>query len=177
MTSDAEDSLREAYGNERHIEEELESRIGPFLEDRGYDLVEVTYRRERRGWVLRFTADRIGGGLTVDEGVRLSRELGALIESDPHLDRLLAGPYHLEVSSPGIFRELKRSKDFERAWGKRVRVHWEDESGEAREAQGTVAAFGDGALRLEVDGEVLDIEEDRLLKVRLDPELPFGKRK
>lgn len=170
-----EDSAREDLGSEQRIEQELEARFVPLVEERGFELVETTYRREQRGWVLRFTVERVGGGLTVDEGVRLSREFGALIEADPHLDRLLAGPYHLEVSSPGIFRELKRPRDFERAWGKRVRVQWTATDGRSREAVGRLDAYGDGVLRLQdaSPDEETEIGIDSLQKVRLDPELPF----
>lgn len=157
------------------VAEELDARLAPLLEERGFDLVELTYRRERRGWVLRVTVDKVGGGFTVDDAVGLSRELGALIDADPRLDALLVGPYHLEVSSPGIFRELKRPRDFERAWGKRVRVRYVDATGRPLEVRGRVRAYGDGALVLATDDGELMIDEPTLVQVRLDPELKFGK--
>ena len=164
---------REPLGSEQRVEDELLARFEPMLTERGLELVEITYRREQRGWVLRFTVDRVGGGFRVEDGVRLSRELGSTIEADPHLDRLLVGPYYLEVSSPGIFRELKRPRDFERAWGKRVLVRWAPEPGTSREASGILDGYGDGQLRLTVENETLEIDLAGVSLVRLDPELPF----
>ncbi|RMF19317.1 MAG: ribosome maturation factor RimP [Candidatus Dadabacteria bacterium] len=161
------------------IAEELESRFTRVLADQGYDLIDVTFRREQRGWVLRFTVDRIGGGLTVDEGVKLSRELSAAIDADPRLDHMLSGPYHLEVSSPGIFRTLRRPRDFERAWHKRIRVQWEDPaSGKGVTSVGELERYGDGSLVLKTeDGQVLDIPESAIRQARLEPVLPFGGKK
>lgn len=160
------------------IEAELEERFTPFLLERGFDLFEVTFRRERRGMVLRFTVDRVGGGLTVNEGVKLSRDLSAAIDADPRLDQLLSGPYNLEVSSPGIFRPLKRAKDFERSWGKRIKVWWE-EPGEGRilESVGYLAGYGEGKLTLTIDGKELVIAAAAVQNARLEPELMFDKNK
>lgn len=171
MTRDPQ--AREPLGGERRVEDELLARLGPALEERGLELVEITWRRERQGWVLRFTVDRVGGGFRVEDGVRLSRDLSSLIEADPHLDRLLVGPYHLEVSSPGIFRELKRPRDFERAWGKRVFVRWAEGPNVVREASGRLDGYGDGRLRLAVNDQTIEIDIEALRLARLDPELPF----
>lgn len=159
------------------IEDELDERFTPLLAERGYDLYEVTYRRERRGWILRFTVDRHGGNLTIEEGVKLSRELSAAIDADPRLDHLLSGPYHLEVSSPGIFRTLSRARDFERSWGKRIKVIWKEPSeGRVMETVGKLAGYGEGKLTLRTEADqLLEIDHGSIQSVRLEPELPFGR--
>ncbi len=171
-----EGSDRNVSAPENGVEAELDDRFGSYLAERGFDLVEVTYRTEHRGKVLRFTVDRVGGGLTVDEGVKLTREIGALIEADSRLDSLLPGPYNLEVSSPGIFRTLSRPRDFERAWGKRIKLRWRPGDGAAEEVIGVLKAYGDGKVVLEADGETIEVDTSSVIKARLEPELPFGRK-
>lgn len=82
----------------------VEKLAEPFLEADGYELVEVQYRREPRGWVLRLFMDRapngpspgMQGGITLDDCVAISRELGHLLE----VEEVVPGPYHLEIPHP-----------------------------------------------------------------------------
>ncbi len=83
----------------------------------GLELVQVQYRRERGGRILRLFIDK-AGGVTLEDCASVSRELGDLL--DVHLPDL--GPYHLEVSSPGPNRPLAREEDFERFRGQQARI-------------------------------------------------------
>lgn len=158
-------------------EEEVIRWISPilegFLRHRGYELYEVTYRRERVGWVLRVTVDRIGGGLTVGETRELSREIGAILDSSPETERLLPGPYHLEVSSPGIFRPLKTRRDYERAWNRRVKIQVEGEEGRIQEVVGFVRVVEEGGVGLECGGRMKRFSWEKIVGGQLFPELPF----
>lgn len=82
------------------------------------EIVDIDYRREGRGNILRFYLDRAVGGVTIDELSTMSRRLGDLIE----VHDLVPGSYTLEVSSPGINRRLRQPDHFRRYIGKRVRV-------------------------------------------------------
>jgi ribosome maturation factor RimP len=99
------------------MERELEQMVGPVVQAAGLELVEVTFRRESGGKVLRLTVDREGGidlDTIADTSERVSRRLD--VEGfDP-------GPYRLEVSSPGLERPLRRPDDFARRIGQRVEV-------------------------------------------------------
>ena len=78
---------------------------------------------ELKGGILRLVLDRQGG---VDLGhcQTVSKQVSALLdvaEFDP-------GRYTLEVSSPGLNRQLYRPGDYRRFLGQRVRVTWRDSS-------------------------------------------------
>jgi ribosome maturation factor RimP len=96
---------------------ELETVVGRVVESAGLDLVEVTFRREGRGRVLRVTVDRRGGvdlDAIAETSERLSRRLDA--------EGFAPGPYTLEVSSPGVERPLRRPEDFVRSVGEKLRL-------------------------------------------------------
>lgn len=91
----------------------------PLLESEGMEIVDVEFRREQGGLVLRLFVDRNGGGgITLNELSRVSRQLSDLLD----VYDFVPGSYLLEVSSPGINRRLRRPEHFRRYVGQRVRV-------------------------------------------------------
>jgi len=92
----------------------------PLVTHEGLEIVDVEFRRESRGMVLRLYLDRCGGvgGVSLDDLTRVSRQLGDVLD----VHDAIPGSYNLEVSSPGINRRLRRPDHFERYLGKKVRV-------------------------------------------------------
>lgn len=84
----------------------------PLAEGLGFELVDVEFVKEGSQMVLRIFID-IEGGITIDHCKEMSQAL-----SD-ELDRIdpIEQNYHLEVSSPGIERPLKKEADFIRFIG------------------------------------------------------------
>lgn len=89
----------------------------PLVTHEGLEMVDVEFRRESRGMVLRLYLDR-ESGVSLDDLTRVSRQLGDLLD----VHDAVPGRYTLEVSSPGINRRLRRPEHFLRYLGKRVRV-------------------------------------------------------
>ncbi len=79
----------------------------PVLEELGLELVEVQYRREQSGWVLRLIIDK-QDGVSLDDCAAVSREISQLLDIEDFIDQA----YNLEVSSPGLNRPLKSMADF-----------------------------------------------------------------
>jgi ribosome maturation factor RimP len=59
--------------------------------------------------------------ILIDECAALSHAVAELLDANPLLEEL---PYHLEISSPGLFRELLTEREFTFYKGKRVRLEW-----------------------------------------------------
>jgi len=103
---------------------------------------------EFKGGVLRIFLDREGGvGLEHCEAV--SKEASALLD----VADFGRGRYTLEVSSPGLDRQLYRPRDYERFTGRRVRVrHRDPDSGRRATVVGLLTGFRD------VEGGEMDLE-------------------
>jgi len=99
------------------LTEQVEALIQPILDDLGLELVDLEYRRESHGWVLRVYLDK-EGGITLDDCALASREFSTILDVEDLIDTA----YHLEVSSPGIERPLKKAKDFERFAGQQAKI-------------------------------------------------------
>ncbi|MBK6880315.1 MAG: ribosome maturation factor RimP [Elusimicrobia bacterium] len=94
------------------VAEDIEARALPLLREAGIELVELQYRREGAGWVLRFVLDK-SGGIGLSDCAEWSHRLGEWVEGSG----LIVHDYNLEVSSPGLNRPLKKREDFERFAG------------------------------------------------------------
>lgn len=89
----------------------------PLLESIGLTLLEVQFRRENHGWVLRLYIDS-EEGVSVDHCAQVSRELSHYLDVEDFIEHT----YHLEVSSPGLERTLYTLEDFRRFTGRTARV-------------------------------------------------------
>lgn len=98
------------------IEEAVEEIVENLLTDTDLELVAVDYVREK-DWYLRVFIDK-EGGIEIDDCQALSGRLEEILDEKD----IIKGSYILEVSSPGLDRELKKPKDFQRENGKVVDV-------------------------------------------------------
>ncbi|MGM9580729.1 MAG: ribosome maturation factor RimP [Anaerovibrio sp.] len=98
------------------IENEVERIVEELIAGSSLELVAVDYVRER-DWYLRVFIDK-EGGIEIDDCQELSGRLEEILDAED----LIKTSYILEVSSPGLDRELKKPKDFQREQGKMVDV-------------------------------------------------------
>lgn len=101
----------------RNYEERTEQLLQPIMEQNGFELVDVEYVKEGGNWFLRAFVDK-EGGVTIDDCEVVSRALSDLLDQED----FISDSYILEVSSPGLGRQLKKEKDFLRSIGERIDV-------------------------------------------------------
>jgi len=159
----------------------VEALVEPVLVGEGFELVDVQYRRERAGWVLRLFVDRaapaavgaeglrpVGSGVTLDDCVEISREIGPLLD----VAETIPGRYTLEVSSPGLDRPLKKPGDFEKYAGRLIRVRVSGPEGRRR-IKGRLLGLDQGQIRLQVDDQLVAVPYEQAIRVQLEPELDW----
>jgi ribosome maturation factor RimP len=131
--------------------------LEPVAHAHGAEVVDVEFRPERGGWVLRVYVEKAGAAhqalSTRDAAVSL--ELCANVSRDlsPALDvvDLIPHAYQLEVSSPGIERPLRTERDFVRFAGHKARLKRRlDDSGSPgdRVVVGLLDGVADGRVRV-----------------------------
>jgi ribosome maturation factor RimP len=114
----------------------------------GLELVDVEYRREPGGCVLRVLIDRQPGGVTIDICADISRQIGDVLE----VKEVLPFPYRLEVSSPGVDRPLKKPRDYETRIGETVSITTLEPLDGRKHFKGRLTGLVDGVIGLEIDG-------------------------
>jgi ribosome maturation factor RimP len=118
----------------------------------GVEALEVHLRRQGRAQILTVVVDA-DDPVEADLVEQVSKELSHLLDAtDP-----LPGSYTLEVTTPGLDRPLRTARDFRRQLGHEVRLVRAAAAGQAATVQGVVAASGDRAVTLDVDGELVEV--------------------
>lgn len=155
----------------REYEERTEKLLLPMIERNGFELVDVEYVKEAGSYYLRAYLDK-PGGITIDDCELISRELSDELDKEDFIDE----SYILEVSSPGLGRQLKKDKDFKRSLGEEVEVKLYkaavfQENGKevkGKELAGILKDFNETALFLEIsENEVLELKRTDIAIVKL----------
>ena len=134
--------------------ERIERILEPIAARYGCDVVQLTFRRERPGWVLRALVEKRGADPRIGSGVdhalcaAVSRELGDALDAEDAVGER----YVLEISSPGIERPLTRPADWVRFAGRAARVETERPIAGRRRFSGAIGAVADGAVVLALEG-------------------------
>ena len=115
----------------------------PVLQELGLELWDVRFEKEGTIWYLRYFIDK-DGGVTIDDCENFSRRVDKLLDEADPIDQ----SYCLEVSSPGVERQLTRDWHFERYLGTLVEVKTIRPVEGQREFLGQLLAYEGGAARL-----------------------------
>ncbi len=97
------------------ITERVKTLAQGYLDDNSIELVEITYRREAGGMVLRLLVDT-PEGIRISECEAVNKFLSVTLDGED----LIKDSYTIEVSSPGLDRHLTTDRDFERVIGKDI---------------------------------------------------------
>jgi ribosome maturation factor RimP len=99
------------------ITEKVAEIVEPKINELGYELYDVEFKKEYGNWELLILIDK-EGGVDLDDCEKVSRAVDPILdESDP-----IEQAYYLTVSSVGIDRPLKLDKDFDRNLGQKIDV-------------------------------------------------------
>ena len=137
--------------------------IEPVATSQNLELVDIEWRRESVGWVLRLYIDK-EGGIGVDACAQLSREISLLLDVEDMIEQA----YTLEVSSPGINRPIKKAKDFERFVGKKVKIKTLNPIENRKNFKGILKKFEKGLITVSIDNSEVTISLEEVEKARLD---------
>ncbi len=157
---------RAVDGGEIDLRSELQAELDGIAEQAECELVHA----EWRGGTLQVLIDR-EGGVTLTDCERISKEISAF------LDILDFGNtrYVLEVSSPGLDRQLYRPRDYQRFVGSKVRITYSSPEVRKRTLIARLEAFHaepeSVTLLDEESGERLTLRLDQIQVARLEIEL------
>lgn len=135
--------------------------LEPTIVGLGYELVDL--EMSNRGRLLRIFIDK-PGGVAVEDCVLVSNQVSRLLAVEMDFDY-----DHLEVSSPGLDRPLKKEADFQRFCGEKAQIKLRVPLNGRKNFVGVLRGAESGVLSLEVDGALLAIELANLDKARLVP--------
>lgn len=134
------------------------------LKTLGYELVDLEYKTLYGDKHLIVYIWR-KGGVSLDDCEAVSNALDAPLDS---LDPTGSAPYCLDVSSPGLDRPFKTQRDYERNYGEAVEVKlYAPLDGKKDKLYvGTLIECDDKSVAIDVDGNTVKIDRDKIALVR-----------
>lgn len=133
----------------------------------GLTLIDVELKGGRSNPLLRVYIDK-PGGVSHGDCALVSEQLSAILDvEDP-----FPGSYLLEVSSPGLDRQLVKPQEYRYFAGRRARVVLREPIEEKRVFEGRLVGFREGRVQLGLDdNQVAEFELSNISKARLLPEI------
>lgn len=138
--------------------------IAPYAEKLDLDIWDIRFVKEGTDWYLRIFIDK-DGGVSIDDCVDLTHAITKpLDDADP-----ISQSYLLEVSSPGVERELITDFHFEKYIGAAVMMRLIRPIDKVRDFSGALKKYENGLITIELsDGEELTVNKKETSYVKLD---------
>ena len=147
----------------KDIETKAEEMLQPVTDAQGVRIYDVEYVKEGSDWYLRAYIDK-DGGVTIEDCEAVSRAYSEkLDEAD-----LIKDAYILEVSSPGLGRQLKKDRHFANSIGEEVELKLFEAMDGEKEFTGILTAFDKDTVTIRAEGkEAQSFERGKLAVIRL----------
>ena len=149
-------SKRESY------ETKTEQLLAPIIEKYGGEIYDVEFVKEAGEWYLRVYIDK-PDGVNILDCENVSRALSDVLDEEDYIDE----SYILEVSSPGLGRQLKKDKHFEKSIGEKIVLKTYKAIDKCKEFEGVLVSFDSDKIVMEQDGEQRSFPRDTVAAVHL----------
>ena len=144
--------------SENQVSRRIEALITPVLADLGLEMYDLEYN----GGIVKITVDTppgSPGGIDVDQLSQCTR----LISRELDHDDPVPGHYTLEVSSPGLERNLRLPRHFQRETGKSAAIRLQNVMNGERRLSGVIESAGPDTFLLRLaNGEERIIPYDQI---------------
>lgn len=144
-------------------EMKTEQLLEPILKELQFELYDVEFVKEAGTFYLRAFIDK-EGGITINDCETVSRKLSDLLDQKD----FIPDAYILEVSSPGLGRQLKKEKHFEKSIGEEIEIRLFKPIEKQKEFSGILESFTEKVLVIsEENGNLIEFERSNIAMVRL----------
>ena len=100
------------------LEKKIEDLVKPIIENLGHKVYDVMYQKEGKDNYLRIFIDS-PKGIDLNDCEKVSDSVNDILDEKDYIK----AQYYLEISSPGLERNLRRDEQFLESIGKKIEVH------------------------------------------------------
>ncbi len=144
-------------------EMKTEQLLEPILKEFQFELYDVEFVKEAGTFYLRAFIDK-EDGITINDCEIVSRRLSDLLDQKD----FIPDSYILEVSSPGLGRQLKKDKHLEKSIGEEVELKLFKAIEKQKEFSGILESFTEEVLVIqEENGTLMEFERSNIAMIRL----------
>lgn len=148
----------------KEYESRAEAILEPIAEANNVEIYDVEYVKEGKEWYLRAYVDK-PDGVTIDDCEKVSRAFSDQLD----VEDFIQDAYILEVSSPGLGRQLKKDRHFEKSIGKSVEVKLFEAMNGQKEWTGILRSYDKHNIVItDTDGNETEFERSKIAQIRLE---------
>ena len=144
----------------KSIKETVREAIEPTVTELGYSIWDITYSKIGADYHLEITIDN-DEGINIEDCEKVHRAIDPILDECDPIETF----YYLEVSSPGVERELRTDEHIEKCIGMKVEAKLFVARDGAKSIVGILAAFSDGRVTIDREGESLEIPRSEISKL------------
>ena len=146
-----------------NYESRFEEILRKITDANGLTIYDVEYVKEGGEWYLRGYIDK-EGGVTIDDCELVSRAVSDVMDRDDFIE----DAYILEISSPGLGRDLKKDKHLAGSIGEEVELKTYKPVDGAKEYVGLLKAFDKDTITIELKNNTEKVfQRDTVAQIRL----------
>ena len=144
----------------KNVKDTVRDLIEPTVCELGYRIWDVTYSKIGADYHLEITIDS-DDGINIEDCERVHRAIDPILdEADP-----IETFYYLEVSSPGVERELRMDEHIALSVGQRVEAKLFTQKDGRKSCKGTLESFVDGAVTIATDEAKITLQKSEISKL------------
>lgn len=142
----------------KNIEEKVEQLIESKIKALGYEIYDVIYEKEAKDFYLRIIIDS-PNGISIEDCEKVNNEINDLLDEADYIKE----QYFLEVSSPGIERNLRKEKHFLNSINKKiiVKLYNKAENGK-KEIEGILEEYNKDYIIINMDENKIKIDKKNI---------------
>lgn len=145
------------------IIEEVENLVTPYAKSLDLNIADIEYEKKFNGMNLTIFISK-DGGVTINDCEKLHKLINdPLDELNPTNDK----PYILNVSSLGLDRPLKTSKDFKRNIGKMIEIKFYAPIDGQKKTEGILTDYNNNSITIKQNDHLKDIMLSDAAKITL----------
>ncbi|MCR5482313.1 MAG: ribosome maturation factor RimP [Clostridia bacterium] len=154
--------------SKKKVTELVREMLAGFLEENSLELYNTEYVKEGKDWYLRVYLDKPEGSeeeyVGTDECELVSRYLSDRLDEEDPIEQ----EYYLEVSSPGLDRELLKEEDYRRFAGRQVEISLYKAFEGKKSYAGELIGLADGVISIRDEkNNVIELQKEQVAKTRL----------
>lgn len=153
--------------HKEEIRSKIEEMLSDYLAEKDLEIYQIQYKKEGPDWKLKLVLDKTENAedeyVNIEECEDVSRFLSDKLDDEDFIDRA----YLLEVSSPGLDRELIKDSDFRRFAGRPVELKLYEAIDGNKKLEGTLIGKDGDIVKVEADGQTIELQAKKISKINL----------
>lgn len=137
--------------------DKVEEKITDTVKNLGYEIEYTEYVKEEDNKIFRVVIDKENVSLTTEDCEKVSRAIEEDVDNS-----MKDEAYVLEVSSPGLERQLKNTRLFNKYLGSKILVKLFSKVEDKKELEGILKTADEDSIELEVEEKIIKIERKNI---------------